>query len=647
MRAKEKKRIARDKKPSAKLNMFASSPRSTMLDYFTNMAARTGYGTPSIGESATYEMVRLSNNYELLLTLYRNHWIARRIVDIPAIDMTRAWPKITSDIPPDDIASFDRTIEQTRTPRAIRRAIKWARLYGGGGALMVISGHEKYLEEPLDTDDVNPGTYRGLIPFDRWVGIYPTGQLSEDMEHPARWDEPEFYEVRGSDTSVSFRVHSSRVLRFLGPEVPTPEYQAQMYWGISELEVSWEELRKRDNASFAILNLLFRANLIAQTNPELAQMLSGLGTSQQALQRFWRTMEAQNQLISNQSMLLLGKDGDMKAVQYSFSGIGEVYAQFQMDVAGAAGMTVTRLFGRTITGLGQTNDADERLYEERIATDQHGNLTPELHKLYPVIAMSEWGNVPDDLNFNYPSVRVLTEEEKADMADKGSAPVIAAYNSAIIGRKTALKEFKQLSDTTGVFTNVTDEIIDKASDEPELMGGEDPEAEGAPGGDPGSKARANPQRMEKQLAAGAEDAARVRKWINWHGCDVTIENPVGSTRSGMNDLQMWSVVMKNDYGYLQRTKGADGDQVDCFVGDDSKAKMVYVVNTMQAPDFRDFDEQKCFLDFPSEAAARTAFFANYDRPEYFGSLEAMPVEMFIAKYVPSKDRDARQLPSVA
>lgn len=44
-------------------------------------------------------------------------------------------------------------------------------------------------------------------------------------------------------------------------------------------------------------------------------------------------------------------------------GISDVYQQFQLDMSGASEIPVTRLFGRTISGLGQSNDADERMYE--------------------------------------------------------------------------------------------------------------------------------------------------------------------------------------------------------------------------------------------------------------------------------------------
>jgi phage-related protein (TIGR01555 family) len=656
-------------KRNKKLTQLES--RSAAFDFFQNAMARTGYGTSSLPEATEYVLDRLSNNYWLLVTLYRNHWISRRIVDLPAQDMTRAWPKITCDLPPDDIMKFDRTVQRTYTPNQIRTALKWARLYGGAGALMALKGHEDILDEPLELDDITPGSYMGLIPFDRWVGITPSGFALDDYTRPQDWGLPDYYNCNSPDSADSFKVHSSRIIRFQGPDVPTPEKQAQIYWGISVLEPTYEDLRKRDNASWAMLNLMMRANIIARIEPSMEQMLSGLGSSQQAVKQFNARMEAQNFLLSNQSMMIMGKDSKLESVQYTFGGLADVYSQFQMDVAGAAEIPVTRLFGRTVTGLGQSNDADERYYEEKIAQDQNSELRPQLDKLYPVIMMSVLGEVPDDLDYTFPSVRVLTEEEKADMVEKASAPILAAYNSGVISQKTVLKELKQLSDVTNIFSNITDEDIENAEDEPVLPGegeigegGEGEEGEPAKGGPETvaeKKALPNPQRALKRASAGAEDSstksardrlARVIDSIgkdasavkrpeptktSWHGLGVTIENPAGTTRSGEDGGgSKWSVEMSHDYGYLHNTEGTDGDAVDVFIGPDETAEYVYIIHTKKAPDFETYDEDKAFLNFETEADARTAFFKNYDRPEHFGALEKMAVDKFIKKVKSTK-----------
>ena len=536
---------------------------SQAMDYFQNRPARMGVGTPSLAEGTDYVMERLSYNYWLLLTLYRNHWLARRVIDTPARDMTKHWARIESQINPEQIQKVDRIVKRTNVPAGVRRALEWAFLYGGAGCLMVIKGHERFLDSPLDIEEVGPESFRGLIPFDRWIGISPVEGVSENMDDPIGFGLPEFYQVRGAEATESFKIHASRILRFYGPQVPTPELEAQQYWGISKLEILFEELRKRDNASWAMLQLLFRAQILARRDPDLAGILSGVGKSQQALKEWAMRMQTQNELLSNQSMLVLGKDGEFWSTNYSFAGMAQLYAQFQMDMAGAADMPVTKLFGRTITGLGQSNDMDERNYEEKVAMDQSTSLDPCFStQLYPVLFRSTVGEVPDDFDLKFPSVRVLTEEEKGDLATKTSAPVIAAYNSGAFGQKTLLKELRTIGDTTGIFTNITDEMISKASDDIKMFGEEGPGGGGEPGGQggsPGSHAKPNPTRELKQESAGAEDARSFHKRLKWHGLDVSIENEKGSVRSGVDAAGTpWAVTLKHDYGYLRGTPGSMG-----------------------------------------------------------------------------------------
>lgn len=432
------------------------------FDAFTNAAARMGWGTPSVAEAADYNLVRLSYDYWLLITLYRNHWISRRIVDGPAQDMVRAWPKLTSDVAPDDLSRIDRALRKTGTRSQVLKTLQWARLFGGAGALIVIDGQENQLDEPLDLDNIEPGAYRGLLPFDRWTGINPAGSVCTDISRPLAFNLPEYYEVHSPSGGDSYRVHPSRILRFSGPTVPAPEHQAQQYWGISVLEPAYEEIRKRDNMSWNLLSLSFRSSIIAIRWKDMAQALSGAGMSTKALEAFHSRMEAVNQLLSNQNLLVLPDDGGLEHVNYSPSGWDGIYGMFQMDVAGASGYTVTRLFGRTITGLAQSNDADERLYEERVAMEQDESLRPQLEKLYPVICMSALGEVPDDLDFTFPSVRVLTEEEKSKLSSDTMASIVALGNAGYLTKVQALKEIKQQSDVTGFGTNITDEDIEQA-----------------------------------------------------------------------------------------------------------------------------------------------------------------------------------------
>lgn len=477
-------------------------------DMFSNIGARQGFGTPSLGQGASYELIRLSYDYWQLITLYRNHWISRRIVEVPAQDMVKAWPRLTSDVEPKDLTRIDRALRKTNTKNNILTGLTWGRLFGGAGGLIVIKDQDNELDQPLDLESIKLGSFKGVIPFDRWAGISPLGDVCTDIDRPLDFNKPEMYEVRvtGGD---SFQVHSSRLLRFLGPSVPTPELEAQSYWGISVLEPTYESITMLDNTMWNILGLTFRANLLGMKFPELAQLLSGLGSSQMASQKFEQRMSTINHLMSNQSLIPLPADGSIESTQYNFGGLEGIFQLFQLNLAGAAQMPVTRLFGRTYTGLGQTGDGDERIYEEKIATDQSTYLAPQLEKLYPVICMSELGEVPEDLDLAFPSIRVLDEKEKSELAKSVADSLTVYLNGGIMSPRVVAREVKQSSDITGIGTNLTDEDIEKLSD--------DVQAEGEMGeglfgeGEPGLNAAESPVKVAKEENKTGEEEGKEKK----------------------------------------------------------------------------------------------------------------------------------------
>lgn len=107
---------------------------------------------------------------------------------------------------------------------------------------------------------------------------------------------------------------------------------------------------------------------------------------------------------------------------------------------------------------------------------------------------------------------------------------------------------------------------------------------------------------------------------------IAIENRKGSVRKGKNaDGTEWRTEMKNPYGYLVGTKGADGDPVDAYVGSDKDAPNAYVVH-QHKDDGKGFDEDKVMLGFKSKGEAQKAFLKHYDDPKFLGPTSTVPVE---------------------
>lgn len=429
-------------------------------DAFQNSVARMGFNMPNLLEGTKYPITRITKDYNLMNSLYRSHWIVRRIVDTIPEDMCKNWYSFSTELPPEKLDLFRQAEKKTQVKSKLEKGIKWGRLYGGAGALMMIEGQEDQLSEPLDIDTIMPGSFKGLMILDRWAGISSVTELVSDISS-SEFGLPKYYHITSDASKDTVKIHHSRVLRFTGDELPYWEQQAEMYWGASVIESVFEELKKRDNTSFNIASLIFLANLRVLKMDQLGQELA-VG-DQQTQQRLYNTLSAQNWLQSNLGMYVMDAKDDFQTHQYTFAGINEIYESFMCDISGASQIPMTKLFGRSPGGLNATGEGDLTNYYNLIEQKQESQMRPALEKLHPVMAMSTWGEVPDDLEAVFNPVKTLDDKEIAEVVDKKTTAILNVYN-ALGNEKLALKELKQMSDSTGMFSNITDDDIEKADD---------------------------------------------------------------------------------------------------------------------------------------------------------------------------------------
>lgn len=470
--SKRKRRRTLDKAPEPQ------PIRSRALDAFSNVLARLGAGTPNLLEGTEYSLQRMSRDFNTLNALYRESWIVRRIIDVIPADMLKNWITITSGLDPDVEKRLSLTLRRTQLIDKLKRGMQWGRLYGGALGVMLVK-HQGYdLSQLLQLDWIMPGDFAGLLIFDRWNGVNPSSELIEDISDPD-YGFPKYYTVTDPAGGGSVKIHHSRVVRFTGNELPFWEEIAEMQWGASVVESIFDELRKRDNVSWNIAQLTFMANIRVLKMQDLGQLLAATDNESQA--ELLRTLEAQNMLLNNMGMQVMDAADGLETHQYTFGGLADCYQQFIMDISGAAEIPVTRLFGRSPSGLNATGESDLQNYYDMIAEKQESYLRPILNKVLPPFIISTLGSLPDDFDFEFDPVAEPTDKERADLAKCGTDNVVAAYNAGLISQRTALKELKQQSERTGVWTNITDEDIERASDSVEppgemggMFGGEEP-----------------------------------------------------------------------------------------------------------------------------------------------------------------------------
>lgn len=425
-------------------------------DNFSNPVARLGFGTQNLMQASVYPMVRLTQNYELLNSLYRNNWIVQNIISTIPEDVTKRWFRITSEIDPDNMDKITRLQRQTHLRNKVVEGMKWGRLYGGAGALILIEGQEDMLDIPLDLDMILPNSFKGLYILDRWSGIYPDLELISDINDPD-YGLPAYYSLIDKDGAFNFKVHHSRIIRFPGRKLPYYEEINELYWGQSEIESIYEEIVKRDNVSNNMASLTFKANLDVIAMDNVDQMFAIAGTEVQ--RRFWERMQAQSVLRSNFGVQIMESGDEFKQFQYGFAGLDKVYDAIMMDVAGAARIPVTKLFGRSPAGLNATGESDLQNYYDYIDEKRESDFRPIVEKLLPILAISAWGKIPDDLDFTFDPVRTLSDDKVAKLAREKVLALTEAFKSGGMDQASYMKELRALGTTTGMFTNIPDDLI--------------------------------------------------------------------------------------------------------------------------------------------------------------------------------------------
>ena len=397
---------------------------------------------------------------------YRENWLAKRIIDMPSEDMTRAWYTLATALPENALHDIHALEAEHSVRQELTNAIRYARLYGGSIALIVIRGEEEILDQPLDTDSLLPGCFQGLLVIDRSQGIEPSLELVSDLDDPdfglpmyytvnLEWRvESEEWRANGS-AAIQYqqvKIHHSRVLRFIGRELPYLETVAENYWGASELEHLWDELQKRSATSANIAQLIFQANITTLKMGDLGTHLAfGDDDMRHTLMQ---ALQNENRLRTSYGLQLMSANDSLETHAYTFSGLSDIYEAFMMDMAGAAEIPATKLFGRSPQGMNSTGEADLRNYYDMIAQLQQRLLRPALERLLPILAISCWGFAPEDMEIVFNPVMTTSDTERAELTEKLTADVFKGYEIGLLTKEQALTELKSRGAGIGIYTKL-------------------------------------------------------------------------------------------------------------------------------------------------------------------------------------------------
>ncbi len=436
--------------------------RAPVLDSFQNLQASLGIGSQNLMSQSFYGFNPITRFPLQLEWMYRGSWLSGMAVDAPAHDMTRAGVEFETTLDPDAKDLLESSLLDLRVWHQLRECLKWGRLYGGALGYIVIDGQDP--ATPIRLDTITKGQFRGIIPLNRWQ-VSPT-LMDIVSEFGPDWGNPKFYEVVQNQPGLPWvpKIHYSRVIRFTGIDLPFQQKLTENGWGESVLERIYEVLVAHSSTSTGAAQLVYKAHLRLLKIEDLRGIIAAGGPAMAGVTAMLANLRLTQ---ANEGITLLDKADDFETQQYAFSGLDGMLLQFGQQLSGALQIPLVRLFGQSPAGLNSTGESDLRTYYDGIAEKQEDKLRHPLNLILDILSRSVLGApLPEGFKFRFRPLWLVRDTEKAQIASQTSDTVTKAFEAGLISQSVALKELRQSSHVTGIFSSITDEDIADADDKP-------------------------------------------------------------------------------------------------------------------------------------------------------------------------------------
>lgn len=390
-------------------------PLSRVGDNLVNLV--TGMGTGK-DKSTSTQFAFNSLDRSQAEAAYRGDWMSRKVIDIPAYDATREWRTWQADTK--DIGIISDLEEKFAIQRKTMSVLQKARLYGG--AALVLGVDQGKPEEPLEIEKLG----KDCLKFVHCVNRYEitAGQIEWDIMSPY-FGQPQDY-TRQVPGTTGMKLHPSRVIRFIGAEIP--DINASQGWGDSILQIVADAVISTGTVFQSMTSLIQEAKVDVVKIPELSLRISNTDYESKLKTRF--AMAAVMKSIY--SVLLIDKEEEWSRVNQTFTGMPEIMQEFLAMVCGAADIPATRFLGQAPKGLTATGESDIRNHYDRVGTEQKITITPALSPLDTILQISAFGTAPEGMFYNWNPLWQMTEAEKAEIAVKQASVMTADVNAALM-----------------------------------------------------------------------------------------------------------------------------------------------------------------------------------------------------------------------
>ena len=337
----------------------------------------------------------------------------RVIAETIATEMTRKWIKLQA-VGDEDKTAQIKAIEDEFTRLGVKNAFRKAlELDGffGRAHIYIDTGATDDREElrlpigngqnAMSKAKVGVGSLKRILVREP-VWTYPSCYNATDPLKPD-WYKPSSWFVQGKE------VHATRLLTFIGREVPDLLKPAYSFGGLSMSQMvkpyvdNW--LRVRQSVSDLIST--FSTSGI---KTDLAQMLSAGG------EQLFKRMVLFNSNRDNQGLMVLDKDTEEYFnVSTPLTTLDQLQAQAQEHMASVSRIPLVKLLGISPAGLNASSEGEIETFDDTINAGQEALIRPNLTRLLHFVQLSLWGAVDPAITFTFVPLSDLTPKEKAEV----------------------------------------------------------------------------------------------------------------------------------------------------------------------------------------------------------------------------------------
>lgn len=393
--------------------------------------AITGIGGPKDKSSGfRFYPSYIDRNWHALEELYEGDHIAGRIVDalpeaVFADGVNVEFAEQESREPVLD------KMDLLRAEDHIEQGMKWEGVHGGAAIFIGVDDGLKF-DVPMP-DVVKQVLY--LHVFECWE-LYPA-KFYEDPKSP-KFGLPSHYRVSPSDSSGMGRyvnsviVHESRLIKFEGLQTTKRKLVENQYWGQSRLARTYTAIKQYGGALASVLAAMADASQGVYKIKNLHEIIEG--NNEESLKNRFRAMDQLRSVINS---ILLDSDGeDYSRITTPLTELANLVDRFQINVASAANMPVTEIFGISAAGLNATGENDTRSWYKQVQKAQRKRAKPAYERILRLVLRSTNGPTkgvePSSWKVTFPPVWSPTAAERATIQKTKVETAVLAKDLGVV-----------------------------------------------------------------------------------------------------------------------------------------------------------------------------------------------------------------------